>query len=204
MGTRPSKRLNNNVYGSYPSTTAGNVDVYQCHRLTSTVAANFANMSISSSIAPSSFYSDMNIYSPNFYQQFQRTQSPGNTKNSALNSHHSNFQQSISSTKQEKPPMRTNAVTSSPWASTSGSDSSSGGNSPLKKQTNITKSKLLQELLECPICMNLFEMPTCLPCQHTFCKKCIVSLKSAGEETTNSSAASTLTENATISCPICR
>ena len=39
------------------------------------------------------------------------------------------------------------------------------------------KNSMLQELLECPICMNIYDNPHVLPCQHTFCKGCIVSLK---------------------------
>lgn len=58
------------------------------------------------------------------------------------------------------------------------------------------KSTLLQELLECPICMNLFDNPHVLPCQHTFCKKCIVSL----QNNTGSGSSPSLT----IDCPICR
>jgi hypothetical protein len=60
---------------------------------------------------------------------------------------------------------------------------------------HLSKNTLLQELLECPICMNLYETPTVLPCQHTFCKSCIVSLK-------NSDTAGNIM--ATIVCPICR
>ena len=31
----------------------------------------------------------------------------------------------------------------------------------------------LEKLLECPICMETFSDPLCLPCMHTFCEKCI-------------------------------
>lgn len=43
--------------------------------------------------------------------------------------------------------------------------------------------------------MNLFDNPHVLPCQHTFCKKCIVSLQ-------NSDA--NRNKLTTIDCPICR
>ncbi len=46
----------------------------------------------------------------------------------------------------------------------------------LKKQ-NPTKMSMFKELLECPICMNTYDNPHVLPCQHTFCKSCIASLK---------------------------
>ncbi len=41
------------------------------------------------------------------------------------------------------------------------------------------KNSMIQELLECPICMNMFDNPHVLPCQHTFCKGCIISLKNS-------------------------
>jgi hypothetical protein len=63
----------------------------------------------------------------------------------------------------------------------------------LSKRPPLSKSTLLQELLECPICMNLYENPHVLPCQHTFCKKCLVLLQN------NESHLKT-----TLDCPICR
>ena len=63
------------------------------------------------------------------------------------------------------------------------------------KSSPHSKTTMLQELLECPICMNTFENPHVLPCQHTFCKKCISSLK---KNAANSSTSES------ISCPICR
>lgn len=62
-----------------------------------------------------------------------------------------------------------------------------------KSRPPISKSTLLQELLECPICMNLYENPHVLPCQHTFCKKCLVAMQN------NESNLKT-----TVDCPICR
>ncbi len=53
-----------------------------------------------------------------------------------------------------------------------------------------SKSHLIQELLECPVCFNLFENPHVLPCQHTYCKACINSLFDKTSKTLN--------------CPICR
>ena len=60
------------------------------------------------------------------------------------------------------------------------------------KRPPISKSTLLQELLECPICMNLYENPHVLPCQHTFCKKCLILLNNESNSKT------------TLDCPICR
>jgi hypothetical protein len=57
-----------------------------------------------------------------------------------------------------------------------------------------TKSTLLLELLECPICMNRYEDPHVLPCQHTFCSSCLKVLK-----TTSSHP-----DPNVLQCPICR
>jgi hypothetical protein len=229
MGKYQSKRLNNPYYGSYPETN--NASVYACHRLGTSAAGGLGiqNMNLSSNLHPPpvSFVSDFDIYSLNFYQQFQsasdcnQPHSISINKISSSSSHQAANvplpQTQAALTKQGKPPtkMANTNESLSPWMSTSSSSSSNSssssssgsGGSQLKKQTNITKSKLLQELLECPICMNLFEIPTCLPCQHTFCKKCIVSLQCAGHEetaTATTAAATVLGQNATISCPICR
>ncbi|RNA19830.1 RING finger nhl-1 [Brachionus plicatilis] len=59
------------------------------------------------------------------------------------------------------------------------------------KPSLASKLSLIQEILECPICYNLYENPHVLPCQHTFCKKCIISLQ-----------CNSLSK--TIDCPICR
>ena len=68
-------------------------------------------------------------------------------------------------------------------------------NAGIYKQSSSkpTRSLLLQELLECPICMNRYDNPHVLPCQHTFCKSCIGSLKSNSRNNDNK-----------INCPICR
>ena len=82
-------------------------------------------------------------------------------------------------------------------------------NSYFNSSNAPTKSALFQELLECPICMNLYYNPLVLPCQHTFCKKCIVSLQdsadqSANSNSTNNSNNRSKDNNNKISCPICR
>ena len=58
------------------------------------------------------------------------------------------------------------------------------------KKEPPSKTTLLQELLECPICMNLYEEPCVLPCQHTFCKKCLLPLQN--------------NESNLLDCPLCR
>jgi hypothetical protein len=63
-----------------------------------------------------------------------------------------------------------------------------------KRSNKPTRSLLLQELLECPICMNRYDNPHVLPCQHTFCKSCIGSLKTNARNDNNK----------IIQCPICR
>ena len=67
--------------------------------------------------------------------------------------------------------------------------SSSRPKSP-HKRTSPIKASLLQDLLECPVCMNLFENPHVLPCQHTFCKPCINIMYKP--------------EAKSLDCPICR
>ena len=63
----------------------------------------------------------------------------------------------------------------------------------MSKRIPPSKSTLLQELLECPICMNLYENPHVLPCQHTFCKKCLILMQNNEANT-----------KTTLDCPICR
>ena len=45
--------------------------------------------------------------------------------------------------------------------------------------------------LTCPVCLDRYKAPKLLPCQHTFCKKCLIDLKN--NENSNQ-----------ISCPMCR
>ena len=44
-----------------------------------------------------------------------------------------------------------------------------------------------QKELECPICIELYELPIVLVCGHTFCRKCLETHKSVSK-----------------TCPICR
>lgn len=84
-------------------------------------------------------------------------------------------------------------------SNSSGTPNVNDSRTVIKKDNAPTKTSMLQELLECPICMNLYDNPHVLPCQHTFCKKCIVSLQH--NETINNTSNAT---NNTIDCPICR
>ena len=51
----------------------------------------------------------------------------------------------------------------------------------------------LLKMLECPICLQNFEAPECLPCLHTFCAQCI------REHITK-----TPIKTSGVVCPICR
>jgi hypothetical protein len=46
----------------------------------------------------------------------------------------------------------------------------------------------IDEIIECPICLDVYDEPKLLPCQHTFCSSCITNL----------------VENGQIKCPECR
>src|SRR5688572_25454077 len=50
----------------------------------------------------------------------------------------------------------------------------------------------LTETMECPICFDVYQNPKQLPCNHTFCLKCI-------KEHCQTSA-----QGVTKSCPLCR
>lgn len=52
-----------------------------------------------------------------------------------------------------------------------------------------TKNEI-ENLFECPICVEILENPKYLPCLHTFCERCIKLLME--------------TRKSTINCPICR
>src|ERR1043165_7938387 len=55
-----------------------------------------------------------------------------------------------------------------------------------------TNSKTIGSIFECPICLDTFKDPKCLPCIHTFCLRCLQKYgkdKSEGDE---------------IACPLCR
>jgi hypothetical protein len=80
-----------------------------------------------------------------------------------------------------------------PHQTSMGQPASSNRSSPIYRRNinlNNQNSNLLEDLLECPICYNQFENPHVLPCQHTFCKKCLNPLFNA---TTKS-----------LDCPLCR
>ena len=42
---------------------------------------------------------------------------------------------------------------------------------------------IIEELIKCAICENIFEDPLLMPCSHTFCRKCIEKMVSeTGDE----------------------
>ena len=50
-------------------------------------------------------------------------------------------------------------------------------NSPISSMADDTVLlKCSESLLTCQICMERFESPRILPCQHTFCRACVLSL----------------------------
>lgn len=54
-------------------------------------------------------------------------------------------------------------------------------------------SSVFNKILECPICLELFQIPKMLPCQHTFCLPCITKLYSCSGMTTG-----------ILRCPTCQ
>jgi len=52
----------------------------------------------------------------------------------------------------------------------------------------MSNLQIVEDGLSCPVCYELFENPKCLPCQHTYCEKCLERLQRGSE----------------ISCPECR
>ncbi|XP_060560646.1 tripartite motif-containing protein 59-like [Ruditapes philippinarum] len=49
-------------------------------------------------------------------------------------------------------------------------------------------SQRLEQELECPICLERFDTPKVLPCQHTFCADCLINI----------------TQRGSVCCPECR
>lgn len=71
--------------------------------------------------------------------------------------------------------------------------------------TLATMMTLLEEL-SCVVCFETYKNPTTLPCGHTFCRECCVSLAAAG--TTPAAPAATSTRPRVVpdslTCPMCR
>ncbi|UJR33909.1 hypothetical protein I4U23_021328 [Adineta vaga] len=60
----------------------------------------------------------------------------------------------------------------------------------LKKMSNVYKFEKLEDLLQCVICLDRFQTPKVLPCQHTFCLSCLQRMY--------------ITQRQTLTCPTCR
>ncbi|CAF2708182.1 unnamed protein product [Rotaria sp. Silwood2] len=56
--------------------------------------------------------------------------------------------------------------------------------------TNVYKIENLENLLQCAICLDRFQIPKVLSCQHTFCLACLQRMYN--------------NQNRTLSCPTCR
>ncbi|XP_037118575.1 E3 ubiquitin/ISG15 ligase TRIM25 isoform X1 [Syngnathus acus] len=62
---------------------------------------------------------------------------------------------------------------------------------PLDRSSPLDQSKVLQEELTCPVCLDVFHDPRLLPCGHNFCKICLDRLRQ-------------LTDQSRFQCPECR
>lgn len=62
--------------------------------------------------------------------------------------------------------------------------------------TGAAKPRRQPELLQCSICFNVYKIPRMLPCQHTFCEKCL--------HTYITKTMSFEAEKTDFPCPMCR
>lgn len=59
---------------------------------------------------------------------------------------------------------------------TTGNPSFSPGSPHWRKEMASIIEKKLVKILECAICLDSYEEPKVLPCQHTYCRKCLEQL----------------------------
>lgn len=207
MGSKNSRSFNQATLDMLKN---GNLNNFDLNQLMSTMQMQAAQVHSSGAFLASG---QMNPCQPMFYppkpprqQQVgdmmttgslaapRLTSMPGGENNKYVSKSNTSLNQIEGNYRNKKYEGRNLVYDGSTNASSSSPTPVSGGG---KKESSPVPSKtsLLQELLECPICMNLYDNPYVLPCQHTFCKKCIVSLQNSDSNRNN------LT---TIDCPICR
>lgn len=63
---------------------------------------------------------------------------------------------------------------------------------PTRQSSTELVSTIEQDMLTCPICLERFVQPKCLPCLHTFCQQCIQQHFARS------------VQNGHVDCPTCR
>lgn len=82
---------------------------------------------------------------------------------------------------------------SQPVARSSSSAASSKSKASLPRQSSADLASAIEEdLLTCPICLDRFTQPKCLPCMHTFCQLCLQQYIARS------------VHNGHVDCPTCR
>jgi len=65
-------------------------------------------------------------------------------------------------------------------------------------------ARQLDDIIECPICLDFFDDPRLLPCGHSCCLRCLEQLGKIADHSRRSAPSCGRNENHELACPICR